>query len=278
MVISAPHPNHPLYREGPLGPDKVAVAGDWHGNRNHARHAIKWARQQGATVLVHCGDFGYWRDIPDTADYLGVVHAALEEHDMILAWVDGNHEDFDRIAELHDPRAEHPFPGKVTDRIWHLPRGYRWQWHGKTWMSLGGASSVDRQHRMPYRDWWPGELLSHGDYVYATRPGPVHIMVCHDVPDGARVPAIERKTSNWIPEEDLRLSQRHREIIRRVVDQVKPAMLFHGHYHCRYSDLLERRDGRTLVLGLDMDGGPMRDNMEILVLNPPKVWTGEETA
>ena len=33
---------------------------------------------------------------------------------------------------------------QVTGRIWHLPRGHRWRWHGRDWLALGGAVSLDR--------------------------------------------------------------------------------------------------------------------------------------
>lgn len=74
--------------------------------------------------------------------------------------------------------------------------------------------------------------------------GPVDVMVCHDAPLGA--PRLERwlapNVSGW-PQKELHFTYLHRQLIRRVVDAVRPSALYHGHYHWRYDDELLLDDG-----------------------------------
>ena len=258
-------------------PDRIALAGDWHGNALWATRMIQSIHQEGVKVVVHLGDFGFWTDCDETTTYLQRVQKALTKNDMWLFWVDGNHEDHSRLITLPIDTATglRPIPG--YDRIIHLPRGFRWTWQGRVWMALGGAHSVDRRDRKEFVSWWPDEFLSASQVHYALReddpvaPGPVQIMVCHDAPDKADIPAI-RGTSSW-PTQELVMSARHREIIGEVVEQLKPVALFHGHYHCKYKDIVLTDNGknRTFVRGLACDQTSYQDNILILDLNKSPV-------
>jgi hypothetical protein len=48
----------------------------------------------------------------------------------------------------------------LAGRIWHLPRGHRWRWHGRDWLALGGAVSLDRGVRTAGVNWWPEEEIT----------------------------------------------------------------------------------------------------------------------
>lgn len=132
-------------------------------------------------------------------------------------------------------------------------------------MALGGAHSVDRGYRKAGKSWWPREFLSDDEVAYAMRAGHVDVMVCHDAPAKSDVPVLHGP-SNW-PEYDLACSAAHRDLIQRVVDAVSPSALYHGHYHCRYDDVLTRTDGgSTHVVGLAEDGTSVQDNALVLDL------------
>jgi Calcineurin-like phosphoesterase len=151
-------------------PDRIGVAGDWHGNTAWATRAIRKMASllpPGPRVIVHLGDFGIWPG-PDGHDYLTALTGALADADAELWFVDGNHEDFTELARLRPgPDGRSP----VTDRIWHLPRGYRWRWHGREWLALGGAVSVDRALRTAGVDWWPEEEITWRQAGRSSTPG-----------------------------------------------------------------------------------------------------------
>jgi predicted phosphodiesterase len=127
-------------------PKRVAFVGDWHENGPWAAKAIAYAESLDADVLIHLGDFGY----SYSRQFLTYVTAAGRRQIPIL-FVDGNHEDFIRLYKY--PLGEDGLR-KVAGNVWHLPRGFRWQWDSIRFLALGGAHSVDRPYRRPGVSWW----------------------------------------------------------------------------------------------------------------------------
>lgn len=244
-----------------VDPAKIMMAGDWHGNGAWAQKCIHHARKQHCDVIVHAGDFGWWRDdILDTHNYLRHVQRQLVACGITLYWVDGNHEDHDKIQEWLDATDGQPWSDKRYPNIVHLPRGFRWQWWGQTWLAMGGAHSVDRLQRTPGKSWWDGEHITEAQIDRAIMGGPADVMVCHDCPDGVQIPGIHAdeklnaEQSFW-PLSEIIASNVNRMKLRRVCDIARPKVLWHGHYHVRYDNLLRYGDGEaTLILGLADDG------------------------
>ena len=135
---------HPLYPGGGA-PALVALLGDTHGELTAMRRAADKAVDH-TELILQLGDFGLWPG-EDGILFLERITKWLGRRDMTLCWIDGNHDWHDHLDELPiDPEAD---LRQITDRIWHLPRGYRWNWNGTTWMALGGAVSADQDHRTP---------------------------------------------------------------------------------------------------------------------------------
>ncbi|SKT46662.1 metallophosphoesterase family protein [Mycobacteroides abscessus] len=246
-------------------PNKIMVAGDWHGDPSWAAKAIKHADANGANTILHVGDFGFWTPSERTYFYLLGINQMLTERGMVLFWVDGNHEDHSQLDECNVPGGIPTMFGDF-DRIQHLPRGYRWDWWGLTFMALGGAHSVDRIVRREGVDWWPGEFLSPEQVEYASRPGNVDVIIAHDAPRGVDIPGIGTETKGqYFPEPDLILAGEHRAIVREIVDATDPALFIHGHYHVKYrADLLRPNATTTRVFGLDRDNSSLAENTMFL--------------
>jgi hypothetical protein len=252
-----------------IEPTRILMLGDTHGNGPWTRWAIQYAAENGCDAIVQVGDFGHgW----DAGQFYGEVHRALVKYGITLYWVDGNHENHDDLTEClqgsREPTATHArYPNII-----HLPRGFRWEWWGQVWMSLGGAASVDRLSRKAGGDWWPGELLTDEDIAYASRPGRVDVIVSHDTPFGVDIPGIGTgstpNTGSGFPLICLQESSEHRRRVRDVVDAVRPKLIVHGHYHKHYQAFYELPGGeRTLVQGLDCDGTPLQ--LSSLLINKP---------
>lgn len=247
-----------------INPDKIGFTGDWHGNTHYAVRAIEYAAERGADVIVQLGDFGYMgKSVPR---YLDALDAALEAHQSTLYWLDGNHENHPRISELdYAPDGTH----QLTERIFHLPRGYRWTWRGVSFVALGGAHSVDRQMRTPMFNWWEGETVTLAQAFQVIEGGEADVMLTHDAPAGWDIPGLN---NTGFPESELWSAAAHRELLAMVAKHVRPRALFHGHFHRRYS--LASAPVRpqlsapvahriTSVEGLDCDGGPLSNNVMV---------------
>lgn len=123
----------------------IYITGDCHGNFERFSKSI-FPEQEEMTkddYVIICGDFG------------GVWHKDTEsnEETMILDWldckpfttlfVDGNHENFDRlyqypVEEWHGGKVH-----KVRPSVYHLMRGQIFEIDGKSIYAFGGARSHD---------------------------------------------------------------------------------------------------------------------------------------
>lgn len=234
-------------------PKHIVVAGDWHGNLAWAfgvvRRLPELLPDEQPRIVLHCGDFGIWPGPPGQR-YLRNLDRELEDAGAVLWFVDGNHEDHDALAVLPDTPTGH---GWVSDRIFHLRRGQRWTWHGRVWMALGGAVSVDRSCRVEGRSWWPQEAITVEQAHEVIHGGRADVMLTHDCP-GSVLHDFPPPPSWWDPD-DLQRAAEHRALLQIVVNSVQPAHLIHGHLHKSYQLDAVMAHGRVQVTGMDCDGG-----------------------
>jgi len=237
-----------------VAPGRILVAGDWHGSQAWALYVIKRVPEllprESKRLILHLGDFGIW---PDRAgqDYLASLAAALRQVSAELWFIDGNHEDFSQLERMAgDVRSD----GRVIVRpgIFHLPRGHRWDWHGRQWLACGGGVSLDRATRIEGQDWWPQEEITDAQEAAITAGGHADVMVCHDCPSGV-VHSFPRPPSSWAPV-DLARNDAHRERLQRIVGAVQPSHLLHGHLHRAYQRTCDFGYGPVQVTGLDANG------------------------
>lgn len=240
-------------------PARIAIAGDWHANTDYGVEAVLHAGRRHADVIVHLGDFGY----NFTDPYLDGLESALEAQDLVLGFVEGNHENFDRLlARSVTQDGLRP----LRERIVHLPRGLRWQWGTTRCLAVGGAYSIDRFLRTEHTSWWQQELITDADVRSVVAGGRADVMFCHDCPSGIAVPGMERDRYGY-PESALMASEDNRLRLREIVDGVRPRRLWHGHFHHRYQALLDGGSYRTVVDGLGRDKDPIDNNMVVIDLS-----------
>lgn len=242
-------------------PRRVIVAGDWHGNALWALRVIEAAplllAGEERLLILHLGDFGIWPG-PAGQRYVHQVRRACQENGVTLGFIDGNHEDFTQLHRFDVRKAQAgPAPG-----VWHLPRNSRWTWHGREWLALGGAASVDRAIRHEGISWWPQEEITRPQAREAIEAGHADVMVTHDCPAGVRH-SFAPPPSFW-DDRDLARSDAHRERLQDVVSAVQPRWIMHGHLHRAYQRECDFGYGPVEVTGLDCDGG---NGLNYLVLN-----------
>lgn len=249
-----------MRNHGAVNPSRVLLVADLHANTGAAEAVIDHASTLGAHLILQVGDYGFWHDMRGQK-FARRVEARLALRGLELWWIDGNHEDFDRLLALavgDDGRRQ------ISDHVWHLPRGHRWTWGETAWVAVGGAVSVDKNLRAAGINWFPQEELSDEEADRIIAGGPADVVVAHDAPLG--VPLLRarlkqdlpawRRGSQW-PVGLLVSSDEHQRRVRRVVEGVQAQRVFHGHHHWRYSDVLAAAHGPVLIEGLGMDLDPL---------------------
>jgi hypothetical protein len=255
-------------------PELIGVAGDWHRNERWMLAVIpKIARQlsgEKTKIILHAGDLGIYRE-EETYTWMGKTFQArtfldamtgiLEAEDAELWFTHGNHENHPYIAELalkHDLLfgkavfgADAKEYGWITPRVRWLPTGTRWKWHGKTWLSLGGAVSVDKNLRTPGLDWFPEEEITDAEEAEAILGGPADVILSHDAPSSEPLP-LGIPPLEWLPM--IPAAEAHRERVERICAEVKPSWIFHGHYHMAKQGIVQAPWGSYEYTALDMDG------------------------
>lgn len=249
----------------------IALAGDWHGNRQWAGGRIQGIGERGIETILHLGDFGVWPG-PSGNAFLQSVDKACERAgvDQVLV-TPGNHDDWGRLTQMwslpkyRDPETGDPLPLHLTDHITVLPRGHVWEIDDRRFLSLGGAPSVDRKWRTPGRDWWPEEAITEEDVERASRNGSpergqIDVMITHDSPERPwMVPEVEAIVHGdaaefaW-PPDALADAAVGRQRLSRVVEAIRPRLLVHGHYHVSGEAVhIPGADHETSVWALNKD-------------------------
>lgn len=91
----------------------------------------------------------------------------LDEKPWTTLFVDGNHENFARLNELPEEEWRGGRVHRVSESVLHLMRGQIFEIDGRSFFTMGGAASHDRQFRKEGRSWWPDELPSEEELARA---------------------------------------------------------------------------------------------------------------
>ncbi|WIB42670.1 metallophosphoesterase [Curtobacterium sp. MCLR17_058] len=144
--------------------------------------------------------------------------------------VPGNHDWPQRLAQEFSAHPERPF--RLGERVWTMPRGFRFNLADVRCMSFGGAASVARSTFRP--DWHPSELPSEDEYRAAAAGPPVDVLFTHEAVD-AGVPSVEDAIASPAPKGteafEIEQSRWSRSWTTWLARSVQAKRVFHGHMH-----------------------------------------------
>lgn len=216
----------------------VGLAGDWHGNRAWAAARILSLADRGVDTLLHVGDFGVWPGSGGVR-YLEGVEATCRRYGVTIYVTAGNHEDWPRL--LASPLEQRDDLGDLiwlSDHVAVFPRdpaGHRFEIGGRSFLSLGGAPSLDFEWRIPGETWWPEEMLSRETVERVVADGPADVMIAHDAPghpwQTPRVASICATNPLGWSSTALSYAAVGRNRITQAFLGVRPRVFVHGHYH-----------------------------------------------
>lgn len=244
---SAPSKPSLLYAVGMSTPPPIAVFGDWHGDSGWALTAIRSAAREGVRTAVHVGDFGFDWPGAKRGRYEAKLNKHLADLGLTLVVSGGNHDNWDTLQALP---VDSDGLSTVRSNIRILPRGGRTILEGLAVGGLGGAFSVDQQHRTEGKDWWPNEEPTREEAAALVAGGALDILITHDAPA-----AVPLKGDFQLSEELTSKANKTRALLQEVVDSIVVSQLFCGHWHQRRTHELPRADGGvTRVDVLSMEG------------------------
>lgn len=151
----------------------VFVTGDTHADflRFSAKNFPEQKDMTKDDYVIICGDFGGIWDYEISSLREAYWLNWLSEKSFTLLFVDGNHENFNRlkefpVVEFHGGKAH-----KIRDNVYHLMRGYVFNLCGKSFFVFGGASSHDIQDGVLYLENYPSIKDLIKDYNRRTKQG-----------------------------------------------------------------------------------------------------------
>lgn len=159
--------------------NRIFITGDTHGDIDIKKlNTQNFPVQKDLTkddYVIIAGDFGnIWygtRDIsvtnpnyeipPQHKPYVGKDDYHLkwfENKNFTTLFIDGNHENHALLSSYPVEMWNGGKIHRIKPSVIHLMRGQVFEIAGKTFFTMGGASSNDKAYRRENMSWWPGEL------------------------------------------------------------------------------------------------------------------------
>lgn len=212
----------------------IYVTGDLHGGFEieelRAWHRANRSRLKAEDYVIVAGDFGLPSDgcFGEEEDVRW-----MESHLPHPLFVDGNHEYFDYWARRPVEEWKGGRVQRLTRRspIRHLMRGEVFDLGGETVFSFGGATSVDKDWRVPGESWWPEELpseeeIEHARATLAAHGWKVDYVVTHTCANRFLSQTLH-PDPNWMnPQTDVLT-----DFLDELEDKLQFRHWYYGHFH-----------------------------------------------
>ena len=240
----------------------IYITGDCHGRfgKFSMKNFPEQKNMSKEDTVIICGDFG---GIWDRENMISSEEKHwlkwLEDKNFTTVFVDGNHENFDRIARFEVIEWNGGKVHKIGESIFHLMRGEVYNIEGKTFFTFGGASSHDisdgiiemdeqgkwrktakiwkkygKSFRVKNLEWWEqelpsGEELEHAIETLKQYDYHVDYIITHCWPQHIVEKYIDRADAP--------------DLLTKFFDEIAVKMefkkWFFGHYHC--DDVFEEK-------------------------------------
>lgn len=140
----------------------IYITGDVHGEIDICKFSSKEFPEgkelTSNDFIIITGDFGLIWDVNYSKESESYWIKWLSEKPWTTLFIDGNHENFDRLNTLPIEEKFGGKVGKINDKIYHLKRGEIYTIENKTFFCFGGAQSIDKNHRIEFLSWWKEEI------------------------------------------------------------------------------------------------------------------------
>ena len=215
----------------------IYFTGDVHGDvlpriYNFRRLGVE---RDESNALIVTGDFGIpWSPYSHSKEQriLDAAEKHLNLYNVILYYVDGNHENFDMLYAIP---VEADGTRHLRPRIRHMPRGTLHKINGCDVFAFGGAKSTDRGMEELGRSYWIQELPNYSesqqgiDTLNAAKN--IDFVISHAAPSGA-LAMMSAAVHSFDPARLGDPTAKVLETFRLIIEGRFPhAHWFFGHYH-----------------------------------------------
>jgi predicted phosphodiesterase len=197
---------------------KIIISGDIHGMYNYINELI---RQEHPDMLIICGDMGY--GFPnDKIDSINAMNTKV-------LFCDGNHDNHWELRKLKNLA--------VADNVFYQPRGSTITLpDGRNILFMGGANSIDQQHRTVGVSWWPEETISQSDFQNLPDKD-IDIFITHTCSNEIYDNFIQFKLGGrYTPRKDKDPSY---HALSALWEMYNPSQWYFGHFHVNVKGQLE---------------------------------------
>ena len=149
---------------------RIFITGDTHCYRDWKKlNTTNFPEQKKLTkddYVIITGDFGGVWALDKTDKY---IIKTYENRNFTTLFVDGNHENHDALDQYPVEEWNGGKIHRISDTVIHLMRGQVFNIDGKTFFTMGGAQSTDKEYRKEGISWWSRELPSDEEYAEAIK-------------------------------------------------------------------------------------------------------------
>ena len=174
---------------------RIFITGDTHGDVSRLKFikakigAEEYSKMTREDVVIIAGDFGLlWDGIPSKEELWWLKWVGKKPWTTLF--IDGNHENFERLDLLPSVAKYGGTVGQVTEAVYHLRRGEIYTINDKTFFCFGGADSVDKEIRIPNVSWWAREVANYAEMEHGLAKldhynNSVDYILTHTMPEAA---------------------------------------------------------------------------------------------
>jgi len=223
----------------------IYITGDIHSNPE--RLSNKNFKRQGllpltkGDIVLLCGDFG----LPWAMDkYDKHWLEWLSERPATVAFVDGNHENFDLLSNFPVKNWNGGKVHEILPNVLHMMRGEVFDIEGYSVLTFGGAESQDIVRRKEGVSWWAQEIFSQVELQNLTRNletvnYKVDLVLTHTAPQKFIKPKEKELCLDW----SNRIKDLVCQMLSRLENDLTYQMWYFGHFHFNWVDKAQKCRG-----------------------------------
>lgn len=214
----------------------IFVTGDTHGTIDFNK-VRRFAESEGKNLtkndfLIVAGDFGVIWDASNTKYEKKIINS-YNDLPFTTLFIDGNHENHDRLEKLSTEEKFGADVGVVSESIFHLRRGRIYNIDGQKIWTFGGGYSVDKESRQEFLSWWKQELPTIKEMnkgFQALEGSEIDFIITHAAPRDVFESMLRRNRFQLL-HKNAREEVEFQLYLQYVANNSKFKHWFFGHYH-----------------------------------------------